>query len=81
VSVNEGVLAEMVPQLGVLLPELDEKSRRLVLAAELRGLGHGCGRSTVHRLLRELGFSTRANVKAKEGRAQHADRDAQFRYI
>jgi hypothetical protein len=168
---NEGVLAAMGPQLEVLLPELDEKGRRLVLgavaraageggtgavarltgaswqtvadgvaelesgqvapagrvrrpgggrkrlaetdpglvpallglvedstrgdpespllwttksvdrlAAELRELGHRCGRSTVHRLLREQGFSMQANAKVKEGR-QHPDRDAQFRYI
>jgi transposase len=51
------------------------------LAAELTGRGFRCGRSTVWRMLRELGFSMQLNAKVKEGRAQHADRDAQFRYI
>ena len=38
-AVNEGVLAGMVPQVGVLLPELDEKARRLVLGAVARAAG------------------------------------------
>ena len=170
-AVNGEVLAGMVPQLEVLLPELDEKARRLVLGAvaraagdggtgavarltgaswqtvadgvaelesglvapagrvrregggrkrlaesdpglvaallglvedsvrgdpgspllwttksvvrlagELAGLGHRCGKSTVHRMLREQGFSMQSNARVKAGR-QHGDRDAQFRYI
>jgi hypothetical protein len=51
------------------------------LAAELAAAGHRCGRSTVWRLLGELGFSMQANAKVAEGKAQHEDRDAQFRYI
>ena len=35
---------------------------------------------TVHKLLREQGFSLQANAKTIEGR-QHPDRDGQFRYI
>ena len=35
---------------------------------------------TVARLLREQGYSLPGNAKVAEG-AQHADRDAQFRYI
>ena len=50
------------------------------LAAELGVLGHRCGKSTVHRMLREHGFSMQSNAKVKAGR-QHGDRDAQFRYI
>ena len=50
------------------------------LAGELTGQGHRCSPQTAWRLLREQGFSTQANAKAKEGR-RHPDRDAQFRYI
>jgi hypothetical protein len=50
------------------------------LAAGLRELGHELSDSTALRLLRRLGYSMQANVKTREGR-QHADRDAQFRYI
>jgi DDE family transposase len=48
------------------------------LASELAGLGHPVSAPTVGRLLREQGFSLRANVKTLEGK-QHPDRDAQFR--
>ena len=51
------------------------------LAGELAAAGHPCGRSTVHRMLREQGFSMQANAKVREGAAQHPDRDAQFRHI
>ncbi len=50
------------------------------LAGELAVRGHACSPQTAWRLLREQGFSTQANAKAKEGR-RHPDRDAQFRYI
>ena len=50
------------------------------LAGELTAQGHRCSPQTAWRLLREQGFSTQANAKAKEGR-RHPDRDAQFRYI
>jgi Rhodopirellula transposase DDE domain len=51
------------------------------LAAGLAAAGHPCGKSTVHRMLGGLGYSMQANAKVREGRAQHADRDAQFRHI
>jgi Rhodopirellula transposase DDE domain len=51
------------------------------LADELTAAGHRCGRSTVWRLLGEQGFSMQSNAKVLEGKAQHPDRDAQFRYI
>jgi DDE family transposase len=51
------------------------------LAAELSRQGHRAGADTVGDLLREEGFSLQANVKTLEGRRQHPDRDAQFRYI
>src|ERR1700745_2116484 len=35
------LLARMAPQLEVLLPELDERSRRLVLGAVARAAGEG----------------------------------------
>ena len=55
------------------------KSTR-VLAAELTRLGHKVGANLVGDLLHYLGYSLQANAKVTEG-AQHADRDAQFRYI
>ena len=88
-------LAEHDPGLAAALLELVEDSTRgdpesplawttksvEKLAAELGGLGYRCGKTTVHRMLAGLGFSMQLNAKVKEGRAQHADRDAQFRYI
>ena len=49
------------------------------LAGALTKAGHPV-RRTVARLLREQGYSLQGNAKVAEG-AQHADRDAQFRYI
>ena len=51
------------------------------LADELGAGGHRVGFRTVPRLLRELGYSLQSPRKAKEGRSQHPDRDAQFRHI
>ncbi len=56
------------------------KSTR-TLAAELARQGHRAGADTVGDLLREEGFSLQGNAKVLEGRKQHPDRDAQFRYI
>ena len=50
------------------------------LAGALRRLGHKLSVRSIPPLLRRLGFSLQANVKAHEGK-QHPDRDAQFRYI
>src|SRR5215472_1995713 len=50
------------------------------LSGELAGQGYRCSPQTAWRLLREQGFSLQPDAKVKEGR-QHADRDAQFRYI
>jgi Rhodopirellula transposase DDE domain len=50
------------------------------LAEGLGGLGHEAHFTTVAQLLRGLGYSLQANVKAREGR-QHPDRDAQLRHI
>ena len=55
------------------------KSTR-TLAAELTAQGHEVSADTVHKLLREQGFSLQASAKTIEGR-QHPDRDGQFRYI
>jgi hypothetical protein len=51
------------------------------LAGALTAQGHRVSASTVADLLREQGFSLQANARTLEGRAQHPDRDAQFRYI
>jgi transposase len=50
------------------------------LAEELRRLGHSVSHPTVGRLLHQLGYSLRGNVKALEGQ-QHPDRDQQFHYL
>lgn len=50
------------------------------LAVALDGLGHAVSHTVVAELLHGLGYSLQGNVKTREGR-QHADRDAQFRYI
>ncbi|GHG25210.1 hypothetical protein GCM10017667_71430 [Streptomyces filamentosus] len=49
-------------------------------AAELTRQGHRVGADTVAGLLRQEGFRLQANAKTLEG-SQHANRDAQFRYI
>ena len=51
-----------------------------VLAAELVSKGHDVSYQTVRRLLKRLNYSLQANKKTLEG-TQHADRDAQFKYI
>jgi len=50
------------------------------LAAELADQGFRVSSRTVLRMLHHLGYSLQANAKVTEG-AQHADRDAQFRYL
>ncbi|MFQ5874462.1 MAG: ISAzo13 family transposase, partial [Dehalococcoidia bacterium] len=50
------------------------------ISEELAKMHHRANPNTVCRLLREMGFSLRANVKWDEGK-QHPDRDAQFGYI
>ena len=50
------------------------------LAGALTEAGHPVSDRTVARMLRNLGFSLQGNAKVVEG-AQHADRDAQFRYV
>jgi hypothetical protein len=51
-----------------------------VLAEALRAKGFEIGATLVGELLRQMGYSLQGVAKQKEG-AQHADRDAQFRYI
>ena len=51
------------------------------IANELQKLGHKITGNTVGRLLDFEGYSLQANKKSKEGKSQHKDRDAQFRYI
>ncbi len=50
------------------------------LAEDLVRQGFKVSSRTVLRLLHSLGYSLQANAKVSEGR-QHADRDAQFRYL
>jgi Rhodopirellula transposase DDE domain len=50
------------------------------LACALTEMGHPVSDRTVARMLASLGFSLQGNAKVTEG-SQHADRDAQFRYL
>src|SRR5260370_40552837 len=50
------------------------------LAGALTAAGHAVSDRTVARMLAAVGFSLQGNGKGTEGR-QHADRDAQFRYL
>jgi transposase len=50
------------------------------LAGELTAQGHAVSRDTVAALLKEAGFSLRANARVLAG-STHPDRDAQFRHI
>lgn len=50
------------------------------LAKELRRQGHSISRGTVGRLLYELDFSLKGNVKSLSGR-RHPDRERQFQHI
>ena len=50
------------------------------LAEELSRKGHAISQETVCRLLYDLGFSLRGNVKSLS-RGDHPERDAQFRYV
>lgn len=87
-------LAETDPQLAVALTALVDPETRgdpmslLVwttkstrnLADALTRTGHPVSDRTVARMLAGLGFSLQGNAKVVEG-TQHADRDAQFRYL
>src|SRR6266571_4869657 len=76
----------LAAKFAVLFPHLDERQRRLVMAAEARVLGQGgikvvaraadVSAVTVSRGVAEL----QGNAKTLEG-ARHADRAAQFRYL
>src|SRR5262249_57331000 len=50
------------------------------LASALTSAGHPVSDRTVARMLQNMGFSLQGNAKVVEGK-QHADRDAQFRYL
>jgi hypothetical protein len=50
------------------------------LAGALSKTGHPVSDRTIARMLADLGFSLQGNAKVVEGN-QHADRDAQFRYL
>jgi len=87
-------LAETDPELAVRLKMLVNPETRgdpmslLVwttkstrnLADALSKMGHQVSDRTVARMLRAMGFSLQGNAKVVEGK-QHADRDAQFRYL
>jgi hypothetical protein len=51
------------------------------LSEALAAAGHQASRPTVARLLRQLGYSPKANARRTEARASPPERDAQFRHI
>ena len=51
------------------------------LTEELDAKGFELSRPTVASILHDLDYSLQANRKTSEGKADHPDRDAQFRYI
>ena len=51
------------------------------LSKRLADLGHRISPPTVGRLLHQLGYSLRVNVKKQEGSSAHPDRNRQFEYI
>src|SRR6266702_2916647 len=81
---------ELIAQLRVLVdPETRGDPMSLLvwttkstknLAGALTEAGHPVSDRTVARMLQGMGFSLQGNAKVIEGR-QHADRDAQFRYL
>ena len=75
----ERILEETTAGDPMSLLRWTSKSTR-TMAEELTRLGHPVTWVTVARCLDDMGYSLQANRKTKEG-PQHADRDAQFRYI
>ena len=51
------------------------------LSKRLADLGHRVSPPTVGRLLRQLGYSLRVNVKKQEANSTHPDRNTQFEHI
>jgi DDE family transposase len=51
------------------------------LSGRLAGVGHAASPPTVARLLRRLDYSLHVNAKQREARANHPERDTQFRYL
>lgn len=75
----EKILEETTAGDPMSLLRWTSKSTR-TMAEELTRLGHPVTWVTVARCLDDMGYSLQANRKTKEG-PQHANRDAQFRYI
>jgi hypothetical protein len=51
------------------------------LSKRLADLGHRVSPPTVGKLLRQLGYSLRVNVKKHEGSSAHPDQNTQFEHI
>jgi hypothetical protein len=62
-------------------PRLYKRSSLRQLSARLHEQGHEVSRTTLGRLLREMGYSLRGNVRNKEAKAAAPERDEPFRYI
>jgi hypothetical protein len=82
---------ELVPTLTALLaPETAgdpmsaakyKRSSLRTLSARLQAAGHPASPATVARLLRQLGYSPKANVRRTEARTAPPERNAQFQHI
>jgi hypothetical protein len=58
-----------------------KRSSLRTLSAQLRASGHPVSDHTVARLLRQLGYSPKANVRRTEARSSPPERNAQFQQI
>lgn len=62
-------------------PAKYKRSSLRTLSARLQAAGHPASPPTVARLLRQLGYSPKANVRRTEARTAPPERDAQFQHI
>jgi transposase len=62
-------------------PAKYKRSSLRQLRDRLQAQGHPASPTTVGRLLKQLGYSPKANVRRKEAKAAPPERDAQFRHI
>jgi len=84
IAEGEMLVAELVEPVTAGDPMSEQKwvrSSLRHLSKRLADLGHRVSPPTVGRLLRQLGYSLRVNVKKQETSSAHPDRNTQFAYI